>query len=776
MLVQRKKFSGLLVLLPLYGSGCLLLSWPEPGADAGSSAGSVETGSVGSVWLDPQTPTTGDDIAVHVVPGDGAESPEIVQVRWLLGDLEIEAYRGAHVLPSEATARGDTWRARVTLRDRDIEGIAQADVTVRNSVPSVESLTLAPESPRVTDLVAAIAEVVDLDDDPVSISWTWTVDGVEVPEATGAYLSGEWFTKGQEIRVLATPTDGIDEGSPFLSEAVHAVNSPPLLRSITLEPSNPRSIDTIAALVDAWDPDGDEVHLEFEWSVGSAVVQHGSSHVLGPVFYERGRSVIVGVTPSDGEDDGELVTSDSVTWTNSPPTAPEVALSPEVVREGESLLCEVVVPSTDLDGDPVSYEFTWLVDGVDLGPGSLSSDGMATSIAGSEVGPFEDWRCEVRATDGHDFSEMSVVSQESRLSLRPRLAAVATQGLTTHVISATGDLWSWGQSGAVGDGTPSMRETPVKISGSTLPRFVSVARTGDSSVALAHDGTLWTWGDERLIGRESSGSNHLRPRRVHDLSDIVEIDAGWGGHSLALRSDGSVYVWGWVANGLLGSGSDSTTIQGRPARVPIDAHIVQISAGATFALALDDSGQVWAWGLRDRYQLGDGVETGVSEAPSTVDLPRQVVEIFAGTRGAWVVDSAGDVKAWGWNQGGLLPVDDADEVLDEPRTVPLSFLLSQAELKAGFAVLCSGEGQVYTFGASTDGHLGHGLIWGHSTPRRITSLSRVQTVSASWGVFALDEDFALWAWGDGLLGRGREEREFEPVYIGQFLETFLPSD
>jgi len=87
-------------------------------------------------------------------------------------------------------------------------------------------------------------------------------------------------------------------------------------------------------------------------------------------------------------------------------------------------------------------------------------------------------------------------------------------------------------------------------------------------------------------------------------TEIVAIAAGFD-HSLALDESGNVWAWGSNGSGQLGQGDfverheptlvrDSTGVLGG---------IIQISAGYRFSCALTSDRRVLCWGLNDKGQL-----------------------------------------------------------------------------------------------------------------------------------------------------------------------------
>lgn len=775
---------ALLLALPSL-AGCLILAWPEPRDENGRSSdpdreSSITTESesgdpIGTIRLDPPDPTTVDDITIVAAPQQGQPEPNVVSVRWLLGGTEVEAYRGQTTLPSSATTRGDTWRARVTLSASDRESVAQEDITIVNARPVVTDLSLSPQDPTVEDEVRAHVTAFDDDDDDLTFRYEWQVGGEPLPDLETDTLPAGAFAKGQEIRLRVTPFDGRDWGEPVASDSLVALNSPPRILSVALDPTEPRIGETVTATVEAVDPDEDPVTLHYEWWVRGAIVQEGESPVLGAEHFDKGRVIFVRVTPSDDEEEGDTVRSDEVRWTNTPPTAPEIALIPEIPRDGQPLDCEVVTESFDPDDTDLEYRFSWTVDGAPYTGDTLHSSGMRSRVDGAEVDPFEEWQCAVVAFDGEEEGAEAMVEAGSKLSLRPRHSRIAAGEYVGHAIDDRGRIWSWGMGGKVGNGSTSDRLSPALITTVSLATFVSVSREYSTSIALDDDGQIWTWGmGSSLLARTGSD---LAPHPVPSLSNIVDVQGRGGGIALALRDDGVTYAWGWNGNGMLGLGFKSSEVVPSPAETALENNIVSISVGGQHALALDDDGQVWAWGRRAHFALGDGLETGESGTPVLVPIPERVVEVHAGGGGSWAVDIHGEVWAWGWNQGGLVPEIGAPELIASPRLIDLPLGVAAAHLEARFGAFVSPHGSVYSWGAGSSGQLGHGLATTRTTPGLLTSLSNIEWLAAEPSmVMAMDRDGRLWAWGNGTLGRGIYEEQNRPTYIGRFGLSFVPAD
>jgi len=73
---------------------------------------------------------------------------------------------------------------------------------------------------------------------------------------------------------------------------------------------------------------------------------------------------------------------------------------------------------------------------------------------------------------------------------------------------------------------------------------------------------------------------------------------------------------------------------------------------------------------------------------------------------------------------------------------------------AGFTVVVTPGGSVWTWGANTNGQLGDGTTTAHTTPAVISTLSSVTHVaSGASHTIALKNDGTVWAWGANSFGQ-----------------------
>ena len=112
----------------------------------------------------------------------------------------------------------------------------------------------------------------------------------------------------------------------------------------------------------------------------------------------------------------------------------------------------------------------------------------------------------------------------------------------------------------------------------------------------------------------------LLPAVTFAQSKYSDIAAGMQ-HALVLKADGTLWAFGINENGQLGDGT--TVSRDKPVKV-LD-NVRQISAGDCSSYAVRNDGSLWAWGWNKCGQLGDGTKTDRLRPVKIMDNVRKVV-------------------------------------------------------------------------------------------------------------------------------------------------------
>ena len=92
------------------------------------------------------------------------------------------------------------------------------------------------------------------------------------------------------------------------------------MQSVGFAQQNIYTSDALVALPLASDVDNQSIQYTFAWYVNQSLVQSSSSASLdGSIYFERGDSIYVTITPDDGIDTGSAMTSSTIVVENSAP-------------------------------------------------------------------------------------------------------------------------------------------------------------------------------------------------------------------------------------------------------------------------------------------------------------------------------------------------------------------------------------------------------------------------------------------------------------------------
>eukprot|EP00727_Mastigamoeba_balamuthi_P008199 m51a1_g400 hypothetical protein (534) ;mRNA; r:719405-722338 len=237
-----------------------------------------------------------------------------------------------------------------------------------------------------------------------------------------------------------------------------------------------------------------------------------------------------------------------------------------------------------------------------------------------------------------------------------------------------------------------------------------------------------------------------------------------------------VLMCGNNALGSLGVGpskllADRSSLVPIPAFPPRGLHVVQVSCGNKFTLAVLESGELYWWGDNQNGTLFPAVAV----APTLLQVPRKVSRVFAGLNRIAFTTDGGDLFAWGFNANGELGLGDT-----RARSVPTEvgfFKYQGAQLSdlcfGGYhSVALTTTGAVFTWGRNDYGQLGHGDKTARSTPAAVSAIAGVAHIAAgSSHTAVITEEGAVLTWGAngsgqlGIAGVASERSAPQPAFV-----------
>ncbi len=246
-----------------------------------------------------------------------------------------------------------------------------------------------------------------------------------------------------------------------------------------------------------------------------------------------------------------------------------------------------------------------------------------------------------------------------------RAVALSSNDNGAAAVDRDGRVWVWGYGWCryVHSDCEGREHVPGLVP--ALEDVKAVALGDDHLLALTTTGSIMALGANHY-GQLGAGDADYHPEAlaVDGLNDVVQV-AAIDDVSLLLRADGTVWGMGSGRSGLLGAAArqlesiydypedDEEITNARPLRVEGLRGIRSIAIGGSFALALDDDGNVWGWGTNGSEQLGFLLERVVRQPIKIAGL-RSIVEIAAGYDFTLALRDDGRVLALGGNVYGAL--------------------------------------------------------------------------------------------------------------------------
>jgi alpha-tubulin suppressor-like RCC1 family protein len=343
----------------------------------------------------------------------------------------------------------------------------------------------------------------------------------------------------------------------------------------------------------------------------------------------------------------------------------------------------------------------------------------------------------------------NTATQDVPFSVGPELGA----GLGHTSVLRQGHFVAWGTngSGQLCEGTGD-RATPARVLEGQRP--LGTLSAMDSTAWIAPDGRAWLCG--ALASRlEAGGMVVGQAHRVEGVKDVVGVAPGTG-HALLLDASGQVWAFGVNARGQLGLGEEGDAVT-RPTAVPGLTDVVQVVAGSEHSAALHADGTVSVWGYNRDGVLGTGeTEARVQAAPARVPHLEQVEHLASGRSHLLALLKDGTLRAWGTGTSGQLGHGDAGFGSGRAQPTPVLELTGVTAVVAAnnSSWALKGDGTGWAWGLNSSGQLGVGDTNQRVKPARVATDSPLAELGAGaqHGLARTREDGVL-VWGSNFSGQ-----------------------
>jgi hypothetical protein len=456
------------------------------------------------ISVSPSPPRRGERTRVEIVGPASDPDGDALTYRFSWAKTGTTERRAAQELPPGTLRRGEHWTVTAVAYDGELEGPpATVEVVVANTPPTAPKVRLAPAAPGVQDAIKVVIDSpsVDADGDAVTYRYRWSLDGrwQNHPRSMSVFPANI-ARKGQRVLAEVCAWDGNAEGATGTAEAA-MVNTPPSAPTIVILPAKPKRGDMLVAATStpSVDPDGDSVEYRLQWSKNGKehALPEGSTTVPGSEI-RKGDIWAVDVVAHDGSAQSAPVRAE-VKIGDTPPRPPVISLTDETPLAGDPVDVRIDQPARDEDGDAVTLDYAWSVDGAPSGlpPGTKS-------IPTGKTRKGQRWTIVVTPSDGEEKGSPAFAECVARnnpptapsIEFVPDRPTVLT-GVAVRIVKPSTDRdqdslryrYAWDRNGRHIDTSPDTAELkPGQIRGGDAIRVTVVASDGavEGARAQAH--------------------------------------------------------------------------------------------------------------------------------------------------------------------------------------------------------------------------------------------------------------------------------------------------
>lgn len=425
-----------------------------------------------------------------------------------------------------------------------------------------------------------------------------------------------------------------------------------------------------------------------------------------------------------------------------------------------------------------------------------ATDPIATSVAAGDYVPIQQGGVSKRATRDVLLAAIPANLRATKLWNGEGQSSGAVSAPIVIMADGTPRCWGLGTDGGNGDPSAGARWLPKTMHFNVTPAapaptlpIVQCARAGTSVYILDSAGLVYAMGGN-AVGQ--LGVNDTSPRtrftliatlrtagiQVAEIITQPGVASATAGSTVYFRTTtGQLYACGANASGQIGDGTTSNRTV--PTRCGTLTNITKVAVAVdislqNFVMALDSSGNLYAWGFNSSGQIGDGSTTPRTApfltATAVVDMAVNLASSTAGH--AILVKANGNVQTIGSNTYGQ--IGDGTTTARNAWTLVVGITTASKCYAGGglhgMSAILLTNGTLQLWGANTHGNLGTGGTADQLTPytpagafqNKVTSFHNAGWLNATIsGVFC--SDGTVWVAGYNNSGAAGQANGFADV-------------
>jgi len=327
-----------------------------------------------------------------------------------------------------------------------------------------------------------------------------------------------------------------------------------------------------------------------------------------------------------------------------------------------------------------------------------------------------------------------------------------------HTLAKTtsGEVWAWGDNdyGQLGDDTAEQHNIPVQVS-SSATNYVVLSAGRYFSIATNTLGELWSWG-RNAYGALGNGERYeilVPTQEESNSSKWIDIGAGES-FTVALDENGTLWSWGKNLNYELGDNTNVSKFH--KVEVPSARTWTSMSVGYRHTMAIDNEKKLWGMGVNSNGEIGNG-GTGVAKILVQINGDTDWTFVSAGYSHTLAIKDNGELWAWGQNTYGQLGNNTTDDKTTPIKVNSSDSIWAYASAGAGafgYSMAIKTDGTLWAWGNNGYGQLGNNTKVDSNVSIQIGSDSNWLNVSAGMNhTVAVKTDGTLWTWGSNTSGK-----------------------